>query len=111
MMNIRINHKEYTVPELGFKDMVYIEDMGFSVLDLFQKQKFFSLAVAFTAVCVGCGKEEAEKICEQHVLGGGSLEELCQQIMKLVEESGFFKKLLRGTQKNQEKEDAPTENK
>ena len=49
-MNIRINSKNYVVPQLGFKHMTKMEDMGFSVPDLFQKQKVFSIATAFVGV-------------------------------------------------------------
>lgn len=101
-MKIKINQKDYTLTELGFKDMVKMEDMGFSVLDLFQKQKVFSLAAAFVGVCADCGKEEAEQICEQHVLGGGSIEELCQQFMELVQGSGFFNQFLKNGEQNKE---------
>lgn len=106
-MNVKINQKEYTISGLGFKDMVQMEDMGFSVLDLFQNQKVFSLATAFVGVCADCGKEEAERLCEQHVLGGGSIEELCQIFMKLVEESGFFKKFLKTEETEQKSSEQP----
>ena len=48
-MEIKINNKEYEVPQLGFKDMVKMEDMGFSIIDLFQNQKVFSVAAAYVA--------------------------------------------------------------
>lgn len=75
--------------------MVYMEDMGFSVVDMFQNQKIFSLATAFAGVCAQCTREEAEHLLEQHILGGGSLEELYTVFMEMVNQSGFFKKFLK----------------
>ena len=67
-MSIKINNKEYEVPQLGFKDMVAMEDMGFSIIDLFQKQKVFSVATAFVGICAGCSRDEAERLIEQHII-------------------------------------------
>ena len=99
-MNVTINNKSYTVPQLGFKDMVHMEDMGFSVLDLFQKQKIFSMATAFVGVVANCDREESERLIEQHVLGGGNFESIYESFTKAVDESGFFKKLLGGEEEN-----------
>ncbi|MBU9745735.1 hypothetical protein KTH81_18075 [Lachnospiraceae bacterium ASD3451] len=93
-MNLTINQKSYEVPQLGFKDMVHMESMGFSIIEMFQKQHFFSLAAAFVGVCTKCSREEAETLCEQHVLGGGNIEEIYTAFMDAVNSSGFFQKLL-----------------
>lgn len=93
-MRVRINNKNYTVPELGFKHMTKLEDMGFSLDDIIRKNKSFSLITGFVAIVVGCDREESEHICEQHVLGGGTFEEITETFMKAMEESAFFRKLL-----------------
>ena len=98
-MSIKINNKEYEVPQLGFKDMVAMEDMGFSIIDLFQNQKVFSVATAFVGICAGCKREEAERLIEQHIMGGGSLDSIYESFTLAVERSGFFKKLLGREQK------------
>lgn len=94
-MNIKINNKNYTVPQLGFGHMTQMEDMGFSILDLFQKKKAFSMATAFVGVVANCDREEAEGLIEQHVLGGGDINEIYEAFQKAIEQSGFFKKLLK----------------
>lgn len=94
MANIKINQKNYTVHQLGFRDMVAMEDMGFSVIELFQRQKIFSLAVAFVGVVADCDRSEAEELCQQHILGGGNVLEIYEAFSKAVDESAFFKKLL-----------------
>lgn len=91
-MNVKINNKNYVVPQLGFAHMTQIEDMGFSVIDLFQKQKLFSIATAFTGVVTGLERSKAEELLQQHILGGGNLEEIYNAFMKATDESAFFKK-------------------
>lgn len=93
-MNIKINNKNYAVPQLGFSHMTQMEDMGFSILDLFQKKKAFSMATAFVGVVADCDREGAESLIEQHVLGGGDIKEIYEAFQKAIEQSGFFKKLL-----------------
>ena len=98
-MSIKINNKEYEVPQLGFKDMVAMEYMGFSIIDLFQKQKVFSVATAFVGICAGCSRDEAERLIEQHIMGGGSLDSIYESFTLAVDRSGFFRKLLGREQK------------
>ena len=98
-MSIKINNKEYEVPQVGFKDMVAMEDMGFSIIDLFQKQKVFSVATAFVGICAGCSRDEAERLIEQHIMGGGSLDIIYESFTLAVDRSGFFRKLLGREQK------------
>lgn len=98
-MEIKINNKEYEVPQLGFKDMVKMEDMGFSIIDLFQNQKVFSVAAAYVGICADCKREEAERLIEQHILGGGSLDSIYESFTQAVDRSSFFKKLLGRDQK------------
>lgn len=93
-MNIKINSKNYTVPQLGFKHMTQIEDMGFSVLEMLGKKQMFSIAAAFTGVVAGCDRATAENLVEQHVFGGGSIIPICETFQKAVDQSAFFKKFL-----------------
>lgn len=93
-MNIKINNKNYTVPQLGFKHMTQMEDMGFSVMEMLSKRQMFSIATAFTGVVVGCDRVAAENLIEQHVFGGGDIIPIYETFQKAVEQSDFFKKLL-----------------
>lgn len=94
-MQVKINGKNYAVPQLGFKEMAAMESIAeTSIITVFQKQQVFILAEAFVGAVVGCGKEEAGRLCEQHILGGGKLEEIYTAFTGAVNESGFFKKLL-----------------
>lgn len=94
-MQVKINNKDYEVPQLGFKDMSTMESVaGESIISVFQKQQMFVLAEAFVADIVGCSKDEASRLCEQHILGGGKLEDIYKAFTYAVNESDFFKKLL-----------------
>lgn len=106
MVTVKINNKKYEVKELGFSDMVHMEEMGFSVIESFKKKQFFSLATAFAGIAAHCDREDAEYLCEQHILGGGNIADVVTAFNTAVEESGFFKKLL-----GREQKEAPQENK
>lgn len=94
-MNVKINGKNYTVSQLGFKEMAVMESIAeTSIITVFQKQQVFVLAEAFVAAVVGCDRDEAGRLCEQHILGGGKLEDIYKAFTDAVNESGFFKKLL-----------------
>ena len=94
-MNVKINNKTYEVPQLGFNEMAKMEQItDCSIITVFQKQQIFTLSEAFVGCVVGCGKEEAGRLCEQHIMGGGKLEDIYKAFDDAVNESGFFKKLL-----------------
>ena len=98
-MQVTINHKKYTVPQLNFGHMTQMEEMGFSVIDMFKKKQAFALSTAFIGVVVGCEREDAEELAQQHVMGGGDIAEVYAAFMKAVDESDFFKKLLNEEEK------------
>lgn len=94
-MQVKINNKNYTVPKLGFQQMADMESLvDGSIVTIFQKRQIFLLSEAFVGVVVGCDKEQAGELCEQHIFGGGKLEDIYEAFNKAVDESGFFKKLL-----------------
>lgn len=100
-MNVKINGKNYMVPQMGFQEMAAMENIAeTSIITVFQRQQVFVLAEAFVGVVAGCDKEEAGRLCEQHILGGGRLDDIYTAFTEAVNESGFFKKLL-GAENNQ----------
>lgn len=102
-MQIKINGKNYTVNELGFEDLAKMESIADnSIINLFQKKQIFVLAQAFVANVAGCGREEAARLCEQHVLGGGSLTEIYMAFSDAMSNSHFFRKLLEDQNKSAE---------
>lgn len=95
MSTLKINQKDYVVPQLGFEHMVQIENMGFSVIEMFNKQQVFSLAAAFVGVVADCERVDAVYLCEQHVNGGGDILDIYDAFGKAARESAFFRKLLK----------------
>lgn len=111
MATVKINNKKYNVPELTFKHFTIMEDQGFSVLDAFQKKKMFLLAMGFVCCVTGEEREEAERLIEQHVMGGGSIEEIYNAFGEAVNNSGFFKKLFQTEEKKTVKLEQASESK
>ena len=105
MATVKINNKKYDVPELTFRHFTIMEDQGFSVIEAFRKQQIFLIAMGFVCVVTGEDRDEAERLIEQHVLGGGDIMEIYQSFAEAVDRSAFFKKML-GLEQTSEKKTA-----
>lgn len=115
-MQVKINQKKYTVPELTFEHYTTMEDQGFSIVDAVDKKQYMLLAMGFTCVVTGTDRREAERLLTQHVLGGGNIREITNAFFESVNQSDFFMKMLglvkkkeETAEKVQEKEEEPTE--
>lgn len=93
-MQIKINNKNYTVPELTFKHFTKMEEQGMSIGDVFGKRQTMLAAMGFVCVVAECDREESERLIEQHVLGGGDLEPIAHAFFNAVMDSDFFCKML-----------------
>ena len=94
MATVKINNKKYEVPELTFKHFTEMEEQGFSVIDAFRKQQIFLLAMGFVCVVTDEDRDEAERLIEQHVLGGGEIADIYASFTEAIGRSAFFKKML-----------------
>lgn len=102
MAKVKINNKNYDVPELTFRHFTKMEEQGFSISDAFQKRQFMLIAMGFTCAVTGAERDEAEYLLEQHVFGGGSIHDIVDAFIKAVGESVFFKKMLGITEDQKE---------
>jgi hypothetical protein len=93
-MQVKINNKNYPVPELTFKHFSKMEEQGFSVVDAFRKEQALLIAMGFVCVVTGLERDDAENLIEQHVLGGGNIIDIVEAFTKAASESGFFKRML-----------------
>lgn len=93
-MQIKINNKDYTVPQLTFKHFTKMEEQGMSIGDVFNKRQTMLAAMGFVCVVAECDRDEAEGLIEQHVLGGGNLEPIAHAFFNAVMDSDFFCKML-----------------
>ena len=94
MATVKINNKKYDVPDLTFKHLAIMEEQGFSILEAFRKKQIFLLAMGFVCAVTGEDREEAERLLEQHVLGGGDILDIYLAFGEAVDRSAFFKKML-----------------
>lgn len=94
MATVKINNKNYEIPRLGFGHMEKLESEGYDVIAMFQKRQIFAPASAFIVICADCDREEANRLAEQHVFGGGNLQDIYQGFVTAIGESDFFKKVL-----------------
>lgn len=94
MAAVKINNKTYQVPELTFRHSRMFEQMGLPLTGLNSPGYFFTAVAAFIAVCVNCSVEQAEYLADQHVMGGGDLQDIYTAYVNAIGDSGFFKKLL-----------------
>lgn len=94
MAMVKINRKSYEVPELTFRHSKLMEQMGLPVEGMMSRNYLFSAVSAFTAIVAKCEPEQADHLVEQHILGGGGLEEIYGAYVTAIQESRFFRKLL-----------------
>lgn len=94
MATVKINNKAYDIPKLGFGHMEKLESEGYDVIAMFKKNQMFAPASAFIMLCANCDREEANRLAEQHIYGGGNMQEIYQAFIKAIEESDFFRKVL-----------------
>jgi len=112
---MKINGKEYKIPEIGFDAVCQLEETGFSLFDIQNpKKKFMTIIRAFVALATGLEPEDASHLIEQHLLGGGKMDGWMEEIVKAVETSGFFQAVMKKSQKKApihvaESEPTPTE--
>ena len=94
MPTVKINQKNYEVPELTFRHLPMMEKSGLSIFDMASGKYIFTTAEVFTAIVVGCDTDYADHLLEQHILGGGDIAPIYEAFLNAMNESGFFKKLL-----------------
>ena len=86
MKKVKINGRMYDIKELGFEDMILLEDEG---VDLMSGDLTFRNVVTILGYMVGLETLECAKELTQHVKGGGTLEEVMEVINVAMEDSGF----------------------
>ena len=100
-----INSKRYIAKEIDFNALCDLEDEGLSLSDI--QNKPMSAVRAYFTICFGGDKEAAGKEIENHIIGGGSLEELSSVFLEEFQKSDFFRALTQN--KNEETQENETE--
>ena len=100
MSKVKINGKDYTVPELTFRHLPMMEKCGLTLKDMTSSRYIFTTVEVFTAIVCEWEIEQADYLLEQHILGGGNVLTIYDAFMDAMRDSGFFKTLLeRGEKK------------
>lgn len=95
-----INNKAYKMPEFNFGDIRKLEKAGCPILNLAKlKENVFSALTGFVAVTAGVEEDEADRLLDQHIMGGGDIDTLLPDFLEALQSSPFFKKMLENSQK------------
>ena len=87
---MKINGKDYKLPEFTFETMCELENYGMSLTSI--NEKPLSAIRAFAALAIG-DKQKANIELEEHFKNGGDITEITEEIQKSLSESGFFRSL------------------
>lgn len=94
MNTFTINGKRYNAPKFDFNTVCDIEESGISLAQA--KNKPTALLRVYFALALDGDKERAGKELEQHLINGGSFEELTDAMTKEMNESDFFRAASKG---------------
>ncbi len=88
---MKINGNEYKIPELNFNTMCMLEDMGLNFMNM--DNRMLLMVRGLLALAMKTDIETAGKEFEAHIINGGTLDEITQEINEAVQTSGFFQAL------------------
>lgn len=94
---MKLNGKTYKIPELDFNKICQLEDMGVSITEM--DGKVLSTVRGFIALSMDGDVERAGVELQEHLVAGGQLDELMEEINWAVENSGFFQALSKSQKK------------
>ena len=91
MKEFTINGNKYNSVPFTFNLMCDLEDMGTPIETADSRPT--SVLRSYFALCGNMGKDAAGKEIEEHLIKGGTLNELSDAFGKELDESGFFRAL------------------
>lgn len=97
MRRIVINGREYTAKPFDFNMICDLEDLGVSIEDI--ERKPVSIVRAYAGICMGKSAKESGIEIQEHLLNGGSFDDIMKVISKEMEESDFFRNLGKNKEK------------
>ena len=86
-----INNKEYVLPEMNFGTLCMLERMGAPINALATHP--LSAVRAFLALAMDCDVEKAGRELQAHLVSGGTLDELLDEVVYAMEDADFFQDL------------------
>ena len=95
-MTFTVNNKVYTAKPFDFNMICDLEDMGISLQEVSNKP--MSVVRAYFSMCMGKGKDVAGKEMEQHIISGGTFDDIMSAMSDEMEKSDFFRALDKKTE-------------
>ncbi len=92
---ITINGKKYTAKELDFNFLCILGEQGIEISEI--SKKILPTMRAYVAYCMNTDMDIAGSEINNHIINGGSFEELADIFNEKAEESDFFRALQKAT--------------
>lgn len=86
-----VNNVTYTAKPFDFGMICDLESVGVSISDA--DKMGMSFIRGYFAICADMDKEEAAKQIQEHMINGGSLEDISNAMAKEMNDSDFFRAL------------------
>jgi len=96
-MKFTINGKSYDSLPLSFGTIRDLDKMNVSLADILMKP--FVASSAYFALCAGVLQKVADDEIEQHIINGGSINDITEVMIKEANESGFFQAMIKDAEK------------
>ena len=101
---MRIGEKDYRIPDISFKTVIDLEKITGQtfneLVNQMQRGSMTATAILFS-IAIDYDIDKATELISQFFVEGGSLDDLMKEINKALEDSSFFKALLRNNKKKQ----------
>ena len=109
MKEITINGKTYKAVEITFNTVCELEGMGITMDEM--STKAMSFVRAYLSLCMNRPAAFAGAEMNEHIINGGTLDDVVTVIAEMIEESGFFHALSKRAEKKTGKSKAKKEEK
>lgn len=93
----KVNGKLYTAKPFDFNMVCDFEEMGIAMKSLSTKP--MSAVRVYLAICGNVGVAEAGKEMENHIINGGSLDDVIKAMTEEMNDSDFFRHLAENAEK------------
>ena len=92
MSYVKINGKDYKVPEVTFDTICKLEECGISLIELSENKrpKIALLSRAFVAWIMDIEPEQASAVINGHIKNGGNIVEILDAVYSAIADAGFF---------------------
>lgn len=97
---MKVNGKDYVLPEFTFRDIRQLEELGVNVFTMFREP--FNTLVAVLTLLNNGDEILAHNDIERHVLDGHSIAPLVDEVFDKMNQSGFMKAMLSSLNKKEE---------